>query len=56
MTDREAQFALVRLRVEMFAAAQLMHGDALTEFWQLVDDINAIRPAQYQINKEPVTP
>lgn len=35
---------LVRLRIEMLSSARALQGDLLVEFWEIVDDLNAIRP------------
>lgn len=34
---------LIRLRVELFSAAQTLRGDDLREFWTLIDEVSAIR-------------
>ena len=34
---------LVRLRVELFTAAQSFRGEDLREFWKLIDDVSSIR-------------
>jgi len=35
---------LIRLRIEMSAAARALQGELRDEFWQLVDDLQAMRP------------
>lgn len=35
---------LIRLRMEMSAAARALQGELRDEFWQLVDDLQAMRP------------
>lgn len=34
---------LVRLRIEMLSSASALQGDLLDEFWEIVDDLNALR-------------
>lgn len=36
--------ALVRLRVELFTAAQVLRGEQLEDFWKLIDEVGQIRP------------
>lgn len=45
---------LMILRVELFAAAQVLKGEPLKEFWKLIDDINSIRPKE-EIKKKDVS-
>ena len=37
---------LVLLRVQLFTAMQQLKGDDLAEFWSLIDDLQACRPAR----------
>ena len=46
MTDAQIVAVLIRLRVELFTAAQLLKGERLREFWVLMDDVMAIREVQ----------
>ncbi len=34
---------LIRLRVELFTAPQILKGDDLEEFWKLIDEVRSIR-------------
>lgn len=36
---------LLRLRVELFTAAQMLKGEDLLEFWTLIDELNDMREA-----------
>ena len=44
---------LMRLRLELFTAAQSLEGESLKEFWALIDDVAAVRifhdPSRRQI-------
>src|SRR5512146_944429 len=44
MQGNEAKLAL--LRIQLFTAMQQLTGDDLSQFWHIVDDINACRPAE----------
>lgn len=52
MTDEQIEAALVRLRVELFTAAQTLKGEHGKQFWQLIQDVTDIRP----IERTEVTP
>lgn len=49
ITANASQFTnaakLALLRVQCFTAIQELKGDNLAEFWRLIDDLNACRPA-----------
>ncbi len=36
---------LILLRVQVFTAMQQLSGGDLAEFWRLIDDVSACRPA-----------
>lgn len=36
---------LLRLRAELYAAAQTLHGEDAKEFWRLIEEINDLRTA-----------
>lgn len=48
--SNEAKLAL--LRVQLFTAMQQLAGDELSQFWNIVDDINACRPAEITRNQD----
>lgn len=37
---------LIRLRVELFTAAQVLQGDDARAFWQLIHEIDLLRPSR----------
>ncbi len=37
---------LLRLRVELYSAAQMLRGEDATEFWKPIDEILTLRPQQ----------
>lgn len=49
-TKEAVQRKLVRLRIELFTAAQTLKGELLKEFWELVNDIHLISPEQMPPN------
>jgi hypothetical protein len=43
MDDEKTVRQLMLLRVQLYGAMQTLKGDALREFWQLIDEINTSR-------------
>ena len=41
--------ALMRLRLDLYAAAQVLKGEALDQFWSLIAEMVAIRPAVIEV-------
>ncbi len=43
IVPRSDEWKLAFLRIQLFTAMQQLKGDALSEFWKLIDEISACR-------------
>ncbi len=35
---------LMQLRIQLYGASQLLKGEALAKFWELIDELELVRP------------
>lgn len=42
--ERSDTYKLALLKVQLFTAMQMLTGDALKQFWEIIDEVQASRP------------
>jgi hypothetical protein len=49
---RSSDFKLAFLRIQLFTALQMLQGEDLEKFWQLIDEVNQCRPVQERTDEQ----